>query len=54
MGTLVERNYACALTVQPPTINHQYLPTSQDGGSLYKHKNFVELPQTLLGIHKAN
>ena len=32
-----------------PTINHQHSPSLQDGGSLHKHENFEECPQTIIG-----
>lgn len=47
MGKHEDCNYAYASTVQPSTINHQHLPSLQDGGSLHIHKNLKELPQTL-------
>ena len=53
MGALKEGNYACAPIVQPSTINHQHLPSLQDGGNLHKHENFKELMQTLTETYKA-
>ena len=49
MGELEECNYAFAPIVQPSIINHQHLSSLQDGGSLHKHENLKELPQTLTG-----
>ena len=49
MGAPKERNHVRVPIVQPSTINHQHLPSSQDGGSLHKHETFEELPQTLIG-----
>ena len=49
MGTHEEHNYASAPTTQPSTINHQHLPSLQDGESLHRHENFEELLQTLIG-----
>ncbi len=45
MGAHEERNYVFVPTIQPSTINYQYSPSLQDGGSLHKHENLEELPQ---------
>ena len=53
MGAPKEGNYARAPIVQPSIINHQHLPSLQDGGNLHKHENFKELPQTQTETYKA-
>ena len=48
MGIPRECNYAHAPTIQHSTTNHQHLPSLQDARSLDTHKNFKELPHTLI------
>ena len=46
MGAPKEHNYTHVPTIQPSTFNHQHSPSLQDEGSVHRHENFEELPQT--------
>ena len=53
MAAPKEHTYARVPTIQPSTINHQHLPSLQDGGSLHIHKNFKEVQQILIGSSQS-